>query len=111
MSYGHPTTLFVTNGVNSDTLTWDNATSRWQGTVLYIIRVSTSKFMSQWVIRGATTLYSSSVQFSTQWTSNTYNSPTSSSLTWSNNWTVSEPSAGAQGDPHIKPFFGKDYTI
>jgi len=100
-------TIIITKGEITDTLTKSHA-SYWGGTNYYIAKkaVSATEFKLSINKKGTPIVVES--LGSTQFTS-VIPDPTEES--WSNGWTVSEPSAGAQGDPHIKPFFGKDYTI
>ena len=113
MSYGHTTILDISNGVNSDTLTWQNdGTYRWLGSTYYL-KLATpngTPQMTRWEIKLITNntiiQFSDSFEYTQVGTSS--NSPTQQNFYA---WTVSEGTAGAQGDPHIKPLFGKDYTI
>ena len=108
-NYGHPTTLSVTNGVLSDTLTWHAGNARWEGSSLYMHEHYLNPNTRAWRIKNESTNAVLSETPTFAYSQIASNSPTS--LTWSNSWVVSEASAGAQGDPHIKPLFGKDYTI
>jgi hypothetical protein len=99
-------TITITNGTITDTLTKSHA-SYWGGTNYYISKkaVTSTEFKLAIYQKGSPIILES--LGGTQFTS-AIPDPTQES--WSNGWTVSEP-AGAQGDPHVKPFFGKGYTI
>ena len=110
MSYGHSTTLSATNGVISDTLTWNSSNNRWEGSSVYLTEEYLNPSLRRWKIRengGGETYSSSNETFSPDALDE--NDPADS--TWTNSWVVSEPSGGAQGDPHITPLFGNKYTI
>jgi len=113
MSYGHPTILDISRGTDSDTLTWQNdGTYRWLGSTYYLKLdpPSGSPQMTKWRIKrisdNLTIQESDSFEYTQVGASS--NSPTQQNFYA---WTVSEGTAGAQGDPHIKPLFGKGYTI
>lgn len=112
MSYGHPTTLNISNGAISDTLTWKNdGTYRWLGSTYYL-KLATpngTPQMTRWEIKliSDNTIIQFSDSFEYTQVGAPSNSPTQKNF---DNWTVSA-TAGAQGDPHIKPLFGEPYTI
>jgi len=110
------TALQVTDpgGVNIDELTWNNATKKWVGTVFDIaISYDSANYTAKIYYTGGTTL-----QATGEYGSSTSIGNATDILyvefvdagDGSSQWLVEEI-AGAAGDPHIKPFFGKDYTI
>ena len=111
MSYGHSTQFIINlNGSELETVTWNSTNNRWEGSVRYITLglVSSGK---RWQIRqfsnGAAVAFGGT--FSGGANSELSNSPADS--TYGNGYSVTEASAGAQGDPHIEPLFGQEYTI
>jgi len=111
MSYGHSTQLIVKkNGNTQDTITWHQTNNRWQGSSHFLLLTIVSGG-KRWQIQELSGQLNGPIvavgNIFTNGEAN--NSPVNS--TYTNGWSVTEPSAGAQGDPHIKPLFGKDYTI
>lgn len=114
MSYGHSTTFRVNkNGDAVDTIAWNQSNNRWEGTTYYLYRQGLSATLARWAIRLISNTNAVAYGDATFHPDNTSeNNPadeTYDSLT--DTWTISEISGGAQGDPHIKPLFGKNYTI
>ena len=111
MSYGHSTQFTVKlNGNTEDTITWNQTNNRWEGSSLFLLLtiVSGGKRWQIQEFNGA--LNGPIVAVGNTFTNGeTNNSPADS--TYTNGYSVTEPSAGAQGDPHIDPLFGNKYTI
>lgn len=109
MSYGHSTQFIISqNGNPIETATWDSALNRWQGPTLFIF-LQTVVGGKRWILRNATSGTTAAFSDTIFTDGETNNSP--ADVTYENGYSVSEPSAGAQGDPHIKPLFGQKYTI
>ncbi len=100
-------TIIITNGTITETLTKTHA-SYWGGSSHYISKKAVSPTEFKLAINKSGSPIVVAAIGNTLFTT-TIPDPTQES--WSNGWTVTEPSAGAQGDPHVKPFFGKGYTI
>ena len=97
---------------SQDDLTWNNTTKKWEGSLFDIaITVGSTSYTAVVYYAQGTTLLaegeygsSSSIDKGTNIMFVEFvDSGDGSSL-----WTIE---SGATGDPHIKPLFGKDYTI
>ena len=99
---------------SQDNLTWNNTSKRWEGSLFDIaLTIGPANYTAKIYYTGGNTLLATGEYGSSTSIGNDTNvlyvefvdDGDGSSL-----WIVEEVS-GAAGDPHIKPFFGKDYTI
>jgi|TARA_Y100000289_G_scaffold62654_1_gene72169 hypothetical protein len=100
--------LTISNGVISKTLPWYSTSNSWYDGDYILFKQDINSYQSRWHIYD----YAQEGVISVSTTTFYKYSPVDPlNFSYTNSWTVSEASAGAQGDPHIKPLFGKDYTI
>lgn len=113
--FGHTVLQVSDPGLNNiDELTWNNTQKRWEGTVFdIVITVGPDNYTAVINDAGSTNAratgeYASSISINnaTDILYVTFRDLTVSQDTW-----LVEEITGAEGDPHIKPLFGKDYTI
>lgn len=98
---GHSTLIVNNNKI----VNWVSSNNRFEsadGNVLLFHNAST------WVINDNGTQSTASYDSSDV---ESYVDPSSVDLVWQNSASVETPSTYAEGDPHIKPIFGKPYTI
>jgi hypothetical protein len=105
-------TLTISDGSTTTTITWSSGNQRWENSEYYLREMQFNNTINyRWRLyekgtgSGDTEVSADGNTFDHA----NYRSPCDG--TWSNNWTVTCGGAGAQGDPHVKPFFGKGYTI
>lgn len=100
--------LTISNGVISKTLPWYGDRQSWYDGDYELYRRNVTYYSTRWQIYD----YAQDLVISVSKTTFYRFTPQDPvGFSYTNSWTVSEASAGAQGDPHIKPLFGKDYTI
>lgn len=100
--------LIISNGVISATLSWQSNNESWYDGDYTLYRRNVTFNDARWQI------YDHAQQLVISVSTTTFprllpQDPVN--FSYSNSWTVSIPDAGAQGDPHINPLFGKNYTI
>ena len=105
-NFGH-NTLTINKGATVETLTWSGS-DRWDGESHYITKRAVSATEFKWSIITKTSPINVASLASTEFITE---APDPTNESWTNDWTVTEPNTGAQGDPHINPLFGKNYTI
>ena len=104
--------LTVSDGTTTVTLTWSSGNSRFENSDYYLRQMQIQAGVDEYkwkLYKIAPTGDTNESTNSQLWNNTDPKSPCEG--TWSNSWNVTCGGAGAQGDPHVKPFFGKGYTI
>lgn len=95
---------------SQDDLTWNNTTKKWEGSLFDIaITVGSTSYTAAVNYAGTTTLLAAGEYGSSTSIDNGTNIMFVEFVDSNGDLWIME--SGATGDPHIKPLFGKDYTI